>query len=97
MRGRVRCHLVRDAGTPCIEQRADALRAEITAAGHTATTAPTLELALAFQHAVTGDNAQLEASAERLRALTAGGDYAYYLDIAASMADQEPTAGSGTA
>lgn len=45
---------------------------------------------MAFHHAVTGDDIRLDAAAERLRELTAGGDYAYYLDIVAFMADREP-------
>ncbi|MEW1699289.1 MULTISPECIES: ATP/GTP-binding protein [unclassified Streptomyces] len=78
--------LVRDAGTgPDIEGRADVLRAEARTAGLLAPEAM-LELALAFHHAVTGDTPAVAATADRLRALADGGDYAYYADLAHHMA-----------
>ncbi|GAB2891440.1 ATP/GTP-binding protein [Streptomyces mayteni] len=79
--------LVRDAGTGGdVEDRARLLRAEVDVAG-LASVQPTLELALAFHHAVTGNGEQVAAVIARLRELTAGGDYAYYVDIAHFMAD----------
>ncbi|MFI9788521.1 ATP/GTP-binding protein [Kitasatospora sp. NPDC051984] len=88
--------LLRDAGTSGVAERAQALRAAAAMAGLTAV-APTIELAAAFHHAVTGDHTALAAVEERLRDLTAGGDYAYYRDIMAFMADREPATWSGTA
>jgi hypothetical protein len=82
--------LVRDAGTdPAdgIEDRAWQLRTEITNAGLAATQSPTLELALAFHHAVRDDQEQVAAVISRLRQLTTGGDYTYYADLAHFMAD----------
>ncbi|MGC5346961.1 hypothetical protein PZB75_30345 [Streptomyces sp. AM 4-1-1] len=76
--------LIRDAGTPSLNDRVQALRTEIDAAGLTSTT-PTLELAAAFHHAVLGDDA-VAATISRLHDLTRDGDYAYYTDIAHFMA-----------
>lgn len=86
--------LVRDAGTDDIEERAHILRTEIDVAGLTAALQATLELALAFHHAVRGAHQALAAVISRLRALTRGGDYAYYADIAAFMGDLPAEAGS---
>ncbi|WP_344317898.1 ATP/GTP-binding protein [Streptomyces javensis] len=80
--------LLRDAGTSTdLEDRASILRTEISVAGLTSTAA-TLELAMAFHHAVRGTREDLLATISRLRELTRGsnGDYAYYLDIAHFMA-----------
>ncbi|WP_308114543.1 hypothetical protein [Streptomyces sp. ISL-12] len=71
--------LLRDAGTARdVTDRAERLRTDIRLAGVTAAE-PVLELALAFYHAVTGDDDQLTACITRLNALTAGGDYAHYM------------------
>jgi hypothetical protein len=78
--------LIRDAGTTHdTEDRAERLRTEIHLAGVTVAE-PILELALAFHHAVHGNQEQVTASISRLRDLTRGGDYAYYTDIAHFMA-----------
>ncbi|MGW7003661.1 ATP/GTP-binding protein [Streptomyces sp. NPDC054933] len=78
--------LVRDAGTAAdLEDRASALRSEISVAG-LASGQATLELALCFHHAVRGAHAELAAAISSLRDLTRSGDYAYYLDIAHFMA-----------
>ena len=85
--------LVRDAGQPGHEfqDRVQALRTEITAAGLPAAQA-TLQLAVCFHHAVldtgtdTATDPELDAAITRLRELTAAGDYAYYTDIAHFMA-----------
>jgi hypothetical protein len=87
--------LVRDAGANDVDNRARLLRTEIDIAGLTATQAPTLELAVSFHHAVLDDDHQaVDASITRLRDLTRGGDYAYYVDIAAYMGGRSPTAPS---
>ncbi len=64
--------------------RADRLRTEIAASGITAP-ALLLELTVVFHHAVRGDEAEVREALHRLAELTAGGDYAYYLDIAHRM------------
>ena len=82
--------LVRDAGstdTAAIDDLAWQLRTEITNAGLAATQSPTLELALAFHHAVRDDHQAVAAVISRLSQLTTGGDYTYYTDIAHFMAD----------
>ncbi|MFF5491543.1 ATP/GTP-binding protein [Streptomyces virginiae] len=81
--------LVRTAGRVDGEfaDRADRLRTEITASGITAP-ALLLELAVVFHHAVRGDEAEVREALDRLAELTAGGDYAYYLDIAHHLAGQ---------
>jgi hypothetical protein len=84
--------LIRDAGNPALEDRVRALRTELDVAGLTSVT-PTLELALAFHQAVLEDRAALTATISRLRELTRGGDYAYYVDIASFMADLPLPAG----
>ncbi|MGW7369442.1 hypothetical protein ACWGI8_40000 [Streptomyces sp. NPDC054841] len=45
-----------------------------------------MELARAFHHAVRNDGQNLAATIDRLRALTATGDFAYFTDIAHFMA-----------
>ncbi|MET9572445.1 ATP/GTP-binding protein [Streptomyces virginiae] len=77
--------LVRDAGALSSLDAARLLRADITEAGVTAAQAA-LELALCFHHAVQDDHAKISAAISRLRDLTRGGDYAYYIDIAQFMA-----------
>ncbi|MGH3804122.1 MAG: hypothetical protein ACRDTD_29115 [Pseudonocardiaceae bacterium] len=70
---------------PSVNDRAEGLHAEIEAAG-----LPFLhrfvELALAFHHAVRSENQDLAANIDRLRTLTATGDFAYFTDIAHFMA-----------
>ncbi|MFB6772805.1 ATP/GTP-binding protein [Streptomyces sp. NPDC056337] len=80
--------LARDAGRTDadIDDRARVLRAEIRTAGVTYTELA-LDLALAFHHAVRNDQAQVAAVIARLRENTRGGDFAYYSDITAFMAD----------
>ncbi|MEV5203223.1 ATP/GTP-binding protein [Streptomyces sp. NPDC053720] len=77
--------LIKDAGTHGITGRAQDLHTDIEAAG-----LPFLhrfvELALAFHHAVRGEDQALTATISRLRALTATGDFAYFTDIAHFMA-----------
>ncbi|MFE4824783.1 hypothetical protein ACFRFU_52345 [Streptomyces sp. NPDC056704] len=53
--------LIRDAGTPTVDDRVRALRTELDAAGLTSMT-PTLELALAFHQAVLEDDDGLSAT-----------------------------------
>lgn len=79
--------LIQTAGTPgpAVEDRASVLRADIHTAGVAAAQA-TLELALCFHHAVRGDSDAVRAAISRLRDLTQGGDYAYYIDIGYFMA-----------
>ncbi|MFI0915344.1 tetratricopeptide repeat protein [Streptomyces abikoensis] len=80
--------LIRDAGTTTdLDARAHLLRTEITVGG-LASTQPTLELALAFHHAVRGADDALNATVARLEEITQGGDYAYYTDIVCFMADR---------
>ncbi|WP_326615195.1 ATP/GTP-binding protein (plasmid) [Streptomyces scopuliridis] len=77
--------LIKDAGTGGVTDRAQSLHADIEAAG-----LPFLhrfvELALAFHHAVHGEDQGLAATIGRLRELTATGDFAYFTDIAHFMA-----------
>lgn len=77
--------VIRDTGSPAVEDRVRALRTELDVAGLTSMT-PTLELALAFHQAVLNDHDGLNATISRLHELTGGGDYAYYVDIACFMA-----------
>ncbi|NGO77746.1 ATP/GTP-binding protein [Streptomyces sp. YC504] len=79
--------LVRDAGTTTTQfgDRAHLLRTEAELAGLTAVQV-LLELAVAFHQAVQA--APIDGVLERLRTLTAGGEYPYYVDIAAFMADR---------
>ncbi|MEU4128638.1 hypothetical protein [Streptomyces wuyuanensis] len=79
--------LVRDAGAISSLEPVRLLRAEISNAGLTAAEAA-LELALCFHRAVRNDYDKLRAAISRLRDLTRGGDYAYYVDIARFMADR---------
>uniref|UniRef100_UPI002F90D7DC hypothetical protein n=1 Tax=Streptomyces sp. NBC_01562 TaxID=2975879 RepID=UPI002F90D7DC len=69
-----------------VDDRAQVLRAEIRTAGVTYTELA-LDLALAFHHAVRDDQDQVAATIARLCENTRGGDFAYYRDIAAFMAD----------
>ncbi|MER5200985.1 hypothetical protein ACWD3J_46455 [Streptomyces sp. NPDC002755] len=66
--------------------RAQVLRAEILTAGVTYAELA-LDLALAFHHAVRNDQDQVAATVARQRENTRGGDFAYYSDIVAFMAD----------
>ncbi|MFI9311139.1 ATP/GTP-binding protein [Streptomyces triculaminicus] len=79
--------LLRDAGTTLgLEDRAEVLRTEIRIAG-LPTVETTLQLALAFHHAVRDDHQALDDTIRQLRGLTSTGDYAYYTDIAVAMGD----------
>ncbi|MFE3144292.1 ATP/GTP-binding protein [Streptomyces scopuliridis] len=77
--------LIKDAGTGGVTDRAQSLHADIETAG-----LPFLhrfvELALAFHHAVRGEDQGLAATIARLRELTATGGFAYFSDIAHFMA-----------
>ncbi|AXE27946.1 ATP/GTP-binding protein (plasmid) [Streptomyces globosus] len=77
--------LIKDAGTSDVTTRAESLRTDIEAAG-----LPFLhrfvELALAFHHAARDEDPDLAATIDRLRTLTATGDFAYFTDIAHFMA-----------
>ncbi|MFE5717892.1 hypothetical protein [Streptomyces erythrochromogenes] len=80
-------HALSATRAPCAASRPPALcEPEIREAGITAAEA-TLELALAFHHAVQGDHDKVRAVIARLRDLARTGDYAYYADIAHFMAD----------
>ncbi|MFE9427714.1 ATP/GTP-binding protein [Kitasatospora sp. NPDC006697] len=81
--------LVRDAGTDDngIHDQAAVLRTRIDVAGLPWLT-PLLETALAFHHAIRDEHDAHATALERLTAATAGGDFAYYLDIAHYMAGQ---------
>ncbi|MER8073644.1 hypothetical protein ABTZ59_36020 [Streptomyces sp. NPDC094034] len=76
--------LIKDAGTDSIIDRAQNLNTGITGAG-----LPFLhrfvELAVAFHHAVRGEDQELAATIGRLRELTATGDFAYFAEIAHYM------------
>ncbi|MFC8015616.1 ATP/GTP-binding protein [Streptomyces cinereoruber] len=78
--------LIKDAGTAGVTDRAQNLQVDIETAG-----LPFLhrfvQLALAFHHAVRDDRQSLAATIDRLRTLTASGDFAYFTDIAHFMAD----------
>ncbi|WP_315904319.1 ATP/GTP-binding protein [Streptomyces sp. ASQP_92] len=89
--------LIQNAGTSAgLEDRAQRLRTEISVAGLDSAQLPTLELALAFHHAVRGDRDGVTAALSRLHDLAQGGDYAYYPDIARFMAGLPlPEPGSG--
>lgn len=79
--------LVRDAGTDHnVTGRADVLRTEISVSGLTWIN-PLLDVALAFHHAVRGDQDPLATVIGRLREATTSGDFAYYVNIAAAMGD----------
>ncbi|MGN5392512.1 ATP/GTP-binding protein [Streptomyces sp. JL7001] len=77
--------LVRDAGALQGLEAARVLRAEIRGTGITAAEA-VLELALAFHHAVQGEEDKVRVVISRLLELSRNGDYAYYVDIAHFMA-----------
>lgn len=88
--------LARDAGTTAeVEDRAHALRTEISVAG-LASVEATLELTLCFHHAVRDDHEDIAAGIGRLRELTSSGDYAYYTDIAHFMASLPLPDGAGS-
>ncbi|MGI5532469.1 ATP/GTP-binding protein [Streptomyces syringium] len=76
--------LIKDAGSPGVTDRAQNLRTDIDNAG-LPYLIRFLELGLAFHHAVRGAGDDLGATVERLNGLTAGGDFAYFPDIAAAM------------
>lgn len=78
--------LIRDAGSPDVTDRAQTLRTELTVAGLT-WLSPSLDVALAFHHAVLGSHQDLTATADQLRESTTTGGYAYYAHIAAAIAD----------
>ncbi|GLW58120.1 hypothetical protein [Kitasatospora phosalacinea] len=79
--------LIADAGSTGrdINDRAAVLRTQIDVAG-LPWLIPLLETALAFHHAARDDQDELTATLNRLDQATAGGDFAYYLDIAHFMA-----------
>ncbi|GAA0357397.1 ATP/GTP-binding protein [Streptomyces turgidiscabies] len=80
--------VIRDAGSPDLDDRVRTLRTELDVAGLTSTT-PTLELAVAFHQAVLDDHEALTGTIARLREQTSDGAYAYYTDIAHFMADRQ--------
>ncbi len=85
--------LVRDAGTNRdVTDRATVLRTEATTAG-LPWILPLLETALAFHHAVRDAHDDLAVTLDRLRDVTANGDFAYYVNIAAAMGDLPQPAG----
>lgn len=55
---------------------------------------PLIDTAVAFHQAVRGAHDDLAATIDRLRQETAGGDFAYYVDIATAMGDLSQAAGS---
>ncbi|MFF3727422.1 hypothetical protein ACFYYM_34210 [Streptomyces erythrochromogenes] len=77
--------LIKDACTGDVTLRAEGLQADIEAAG-----LPFLHrfagFPLAFHDAVRGEDQDLAAAIDRLRTLTATGDFAYFTDIAHFMA-----------
>ncbi|WP_329375248.1 hypothetical protein [Streptomyces sp. NBC_01483] len=87
--------LIRDAGRDDadIDDRAQVLRADILTSGLTYAEL-TLDLALAFHHAVRGTDVLVAATIARLRENTRSGNYAYYSDIAAFMGDLPTTMSS---
>ncbi|WP_314223579.1 ATP/GTP-binding protein [Streptomyces zaehneri] len=78
--------LIRDAGSPALNDRVRTLRTELDVAGLTSMT-PTLDVAVAFHQAVLDDHDALTATIARLSEQTSDGTYAYYTDIAHFMAD----------
>ncbi|MEV6682696.1 ATP/GTP-binding protein [Streptomyces erythrochromogenes] len=76
--------LIRDAGAPDVTDRVQTLRTELTVAG-LSWLGPTLDIALAFHHAVLDANQDLAATTDRLRESTTTGSYAYYAHIAAAL------------
>ncbi|WP_206189686.1 hypothetical protein [Streptomyces griseoruber] len=84
--------VIRDAGSPTVEDRVRTLRTELDVAGLTSMT-PTLETAAAFHQAVLDDHEALTATIARLHEQTDDGTYAYYTDIAHFMADLPLPAG----
>ncbi|WP_326693170.1 hypothetical protein OIE63_39255 (plasmid) [Streptomyces sp. NBC_01795] len=87
--------LARDAGRgeAGVDDRAQVLRTEARLAGVTAAEA-TVELVLAFHHAIRDDQQQLADSIQHLNAIADRGDYASYADIAHFMANRPQPAGS---
>ncbi|WP_405807806.1 ATP/GTP-binding protein [Streptomyces sp. NBC_01187] len=87
--------LARDAGRgeAGVDDRAQVLRTEARLAGVTAAEA-TVELVLAFHHAIRDDQQQLTDSIQHLNAIASQGDYASYADIAHFMANRPQPAGS---
>ncbi|MFD5618510.1 hypothetical protein [Streptomyces yangpuensis] len=87
--------LIKDAGTDSVIGRVQRLHAQIDAAG-----LPFLhrfvDLALAFHHAARGEDQDVAATIDRLRALTTTGDFAYFTDIAHFMAGLPVPASSAT-
>jgi hypothetical protein len=73
--------LIKDAGADDVTDRAQHLRTDIDTAG-----LPYLhrfvELALALHHAARSEDQDVAATIDRLRTLTAAGDFAYFTDIA---------------
>ncbi|MFJ2406627.1 ATP/GTP-binding protein [Streptomyces xanthochromogenes] len=77
--------LARDAGADEVPDRAQVLRSELHVAGLT-WLEPTLDVALAFHHAVLRNDQQLATVADHLRDTTDTGGYAYHADIALYLA-----------
>ncbi|MGW6483803.1 hypothetical protein ACWGDS_39150 [Streptomyces sp. NPDC055059] len=71
--------LIRDAGSPALDDRVRALRTELDVAGLT------LEAAVAFHQVVLDDHEALSATIARLREHTSDGTYAYCLVRACSL------------
>ncbi|MEU8136532.1 hypothetical protein [Streptodolium elevatio] len=83
--------LTRDAGHIPVADfgaRVEVLRTRMRVAGLAATQEPTLDLVVTFQQAVAGAYRDAAGTINRLGALTSGGDYAYYTDIAYFMIDR---------
>ncbi|MCJ0875251.1 ATP/GTP-binding protein [Streptomyces sp. AP-93] len=78
--------LIRDAGSPDVTDRAQTLRTELTVAGLT-WLGPTLDVALAFHHAVLGNHHDLATTVHRLNESTTTGGYTYCAHIAAAFGD----------
>ncbi|MFC9499849.1 hypothetical protein [Streptomyces sp. NPDC056982] len=76
--------LIRDAGSPALDDRVRALRTELDVAGLTSVI-PTLEVAVAFHQVVLDDHEALSATIARLREQTSDGTYAYSLVRACSL------------
>lgn len=83
--------LARDTGrVPAadFDARAEVLRTRMRVAGLAATQEPTLGLVVCFHQAAAGEYAAAADTINRLRGLTSGGDYAYYVDLAYFMVDR---------
>ncbi|MGA5565286.1 hypothetical protein ACPCUV_29520 [Streptomyces platensis] len=81
------------APTATLTDRATVLHAASTVAGLPWLT-PLIETTVAFHHAVRGADDDLTATLDRLREVTADGDFAYYVDIATAMGELPEPAGS---